>query len=209
MEKEYLNLIRNAAFPQGELGVEMIEGMNRGHSDLTDWGFSHVKFGNRILDVGCGGGAALAKLAIQYPEACLAGCDISPLALESAQKINEQAVAAGRMKLKLSGVPNLDYPDNSFDTVFSVESLYFWSDAVEGLKDILRVLAPGGTFMTVLEMVGGNMSDHHEEIAKELNMFCPSPEELKQIVLQAGFIDSVLDEEREKGWIFISAKKPL
>lgn len=209
MEKEYLNLIRNAAFPQGELGVEMIEGMNRGHSDLTDWGFSHVKFGNRILDVGCGGGAALAKLAIQYPEACLAGCDISPLAVESAQKINEQAVAAGRMKLKLSGVPNLDYPDNSFDTVFSVESLYFWSDAVEGLKDILRVLAPGGTFMTVLEMVGGNMSDHHEEIAKELNMFCPSPEELKQIVLQAGFIDSVLDEEREKGWICISAKKTL
>lgn len=209
MEKEYLNLIRNAAFPQGELGVEMIWGMNLGHSDLTDWGFSHVKFGNRILDVGCGGGAALAKLAIQYPEACLAGCDISPLAVESAQKINEQAVAAGRMKLKLSGVPHLDYPDNSFDTVFSVESLYFWSDAVEGLKDILRVLAPSGTFMTVLEMVGGNMSDHHEEIAKELNMFCPTPEELKQIVLQAGFIDSVLDEEREKGWICISAKKPL
>ena len=208
MEKDYLNLIRNAAFPEGKLGVEMIEGMNRGHSDLTDWGFLHVNFGNRILDVGCGGGAALAKLAVRFPEASLAGCDISPLAVESAQKINEQAVAAGRMKLKLSGVPNLDYPDDSFDTVFSVESLYFWEDAVEGLKDILRVLAPGGTFMTVLEMVGGNMSDHHEEIAKELKMFCPTPEELEQVVQLAGFVDLYLDEDREKGWICITAKKP-
>ena len=112
------------------------------------------------------------------------------------------------MKLKLSGVPNLDYPDDSFDTVFSVESLYFWQDAVAGLKDVLRVLSPGGTFMTVLEMVGGNMSDHHEEIAKELNMFCPAPEELEQIVQHAGFVDLSLDEDREKGWICITAKKP-
>ncbi len=209
MDNDYLNLIRNAAFPEGELGVEMIEGMNRGHRDLTDWGFARVKFGNRILDVGCGGGAALAKLAQTFPEAYLAGCDISPLAVESAQKINEQAISAGRMEIKLSGVPNLDYPDNSFDTVFSVESLYFWQDAVEGLKDILRVLSPGGTFMTVLEMVGGNMSDHHEEIAKELNMFCPTPKELEQIVQLAGFVDLSLDEDRQKGWICISAKKTL
>ena len=203
-----MNLIRNAAFPEGELGVKMIEGMNRGHSDLTDWGFSHVKFGNRILDVGCGGGAALAKLAIQFPEASLAGCDVSPLAVEYAQTINSDLISAGRLEVKLTGVPKLDFADNSFDTVYSVESLYFWRNPVEGLQDILRVLVPGGTFMTVLEMVGGNMSIHHEEIAKELKMFCPTPEELKQLVLQAGFIDPVLDEDRENGWVCITAKKP-
>ncbi|MBR6436259.1 MAG: class I SAM-dependent methyltransferase [Thermoguttaceae bacterium] len=208
MDNDYLNLIRNAAFPEGELGVEMIKGMNCGHSDLTDWGFAHVTFGNRILDVGCGGGAALAKLAQTFPGAYLAGCDVSPLAVQYAQKFNEQVISAGRMEIKRSGVPNLDYLDNSFDTVYSVESLYFWQDAVEGLKDILRVLSPGGTFMTVLEMVGGNMSDHHEEIAKELNMFCPTPEELDQIVQLVGFVNVSLAEDREKGWICITAKKP-
>ena len=207
MDKADLDLIRNAAFPQGELGLQMIDGMNRGHAELTQWGFQHITFGSRILDVGCGGGAALNVLANLLSDASLVGCDISPLAVKSAREFNSEFTQSGRMIVKQTGVPNLDLPDNSFDVVYSIESLYFWSDVVAGLQDVLRVLIPGGTFMTALEMVGGAMSAHHEEIAKELKMFCPSPDELENEIKQAGFIEVVIDENRTKGWVCAVAKK--
>ena len=146
-----------------------------------------------MLDVGCGAGAALRELAELHPEAVLTGCDISPLAIETASALNESYVKAGRMRFLRCGVPDLPFEDGAFDTVFSVESLYFWPDAQAGLKEIRRVLAPGGAFMTVLEMVGGMMDERQLAIVEHLKMVCPTREKLEDLMVSAGFDDDVFD----------------
>lgn len=200
-------LIKNAKFPEGPLGVQMIEGMNRGHASLTDWGFRHVSFGPAILDVGCGGGIALQKLAARFPEAKLWGCDVSPLAIASAKEANAAQTAAGRMQFLECGVSRLPFPDHFFSTIFSVESLYFWPNPEQGLREILRVLQPGGCFMTALEMVGGTMSARHAAIARQLEMFCPTPDELRALLERVGFTACQIEHDLAHGWLCGVGKK--
>jgi SAM-dependent methyltransferase len=63
--------------PSRWLGRLFLRDMNRRHSALTDWGLGHVEIGRQqaILDVGCGGGRTLAKLAALAPGARIVGID--------------------------------------------------------------------------------------------------------------------------------------
>ena len=199
--------IETAGCPAGDAGREMILRMNREHGPLRTWGFAHIHVGRSVLDVGSGGGAALNELAERYPEAKLAGCDVSPLAIETATALNAAHVKSGRMSFHLCGVPDLPFADGAFDTVFSVESLYFWPDALAGLKEIRRVLAPGGAFMTALEMVGGAMNERQLEIVKHLRMFCPTRAELTELMIAAGFADVNVDFEPNRLWMCAVGRK--
>ena len=205
-EQDFSN-IETAGCPAGDAGRDMILRMNREHGPLRAWGFAHIPVGKSVLDVGCGAGAALRELAERSPDADLTGCDISPLAIETAAALNESFVKGGRMRFLLCGVPDLPFKDGAFDTVFSVESLYFWPDQLAGLREILRVLAPGGWFMTVLEMVGGMMDERRRAIAEHLRMVCPSRDELKELMISAGFADVSVELEPERRWLCAAGRK--
>lgn len=199
--------IETAGCPAGDAGRDMILRMNREHGPLRAWGFEHIPVGRSVLDVGCGGGAALSELAERFPDAKLVGCDVSPLAIETATALNEAHVRRGRMTFHLCGVPDLPFADGAFDTVFSVESLYFWPDALAGLREIRRVLAPRGAFMTVLEMVGGAMNERQLEIVEHLKMFCPTRAELAELMTAAGFSDVTVEFEPEHCWLCAAGRK--
>ena len=199
--------IETAGCPAGDAGRDMILRMNREHGPLRAWGFARIPIGRTVLDVGCGAGAALRELAEQRPEADLTGCDISPLAIETATALNEEFVKAGRMRFLQCGVPDLPFDDGAFDTVFSVESLYFWPDQVAGLREIRRVLAPGGYFMTALEMAGGAMNERQLAIVEHLKMRCPDIDELRALLIDAGFADVTVEFEPEHRWLRAAGRK--
>ena len=199
--------VETAGCPAGDAGRDMILRMNREHGPLRAWGFAHIPVGRSVLDVGCGAGAALRELADRCPGAELTGCDISPLAVETATALNEDFVRTGRMRFLRCGVPDLPFADGAFDTVFSVESLYFWPDQVAGLREIRRVLAPGGWFMTALEMAGGAMNERQLAIVEHLKMRCPNLEELRGLLLEAGFADVTAEFEPEHRWLRASGRK--
>ena len=205
-EPDFSN-VETAGCPAGDAGRDMILRMNREHGPLRAWGFAHIPVGRSVLDVGCGAGAALRELAERYPEAMLTGCDISPLAVETATALNKALVKSGRMRFLLCGVPDLPFNDGAFDTVFSIESLYFWPDQPAGLREIRRVLAPGGYFMTALEMVGGMMNERQLAIVEHLKMRCPNLDELRGLLLEAGFADVTAEFEPEHRWLRASGRK--
>lgn len=200
-------LFRHARFPEGEKGRELLEKMNLCHRDLTVWCFEFVDFGQRILDVGCGGGIALEKLAELFPHAELYGCDISPLSIDVAKKRNEKYLTSWRMIFKQCTVQDLIFPTGYFDTVISIESLYFWPDIPKGLKEINRVLKKGGCFMTALEMVSGSSNENFKKITDEMNIFCPTPEELNDLMKEAGFSILSLEHDKTRGWLCAVGKK--
>lgn len=99
---------------------------------------------DNILDVGCGHGRSLMEMATRAPGGRIVGVDPSSLMVEIAAKRNRALIEAGRIDVVLSGVESLPFPDNMFDKALCVHVLYFWKNREMSLREIGRVLKPGG-----------------------------------------------------------------
>jgi ubiquinone/menaquinone biosynthesis C-methylase UbiE len=89
--------------------------MNARHSRVTDWGLGHVRIekGFTILDVGCGGGRTIRKLAAIVSAVKVYGIDYSPASVAVARKTNAGEVAAGRVDVREGSVSKLPFPDGT------------------------------------------------------------------------------------------------
>ncbi len=65
--------------------------------------------------------------------------------LEQAKTRNSDEVAAGRVELRLASAEKVPFEDASLDKIFAVNSMQVWNDRDAGLREIRRVLAPGGS----------------------------------------------------------------
>jgi SAM-dependent methyltransferase len=94
--------------------------------------------GGRVLDVGCGGGQALALLAAERPDLRLHGVDLS-----WGQVGRARARLGDRARIVVASALALPYRDACFDFVFSHASIKHWPDPAAGLSECVRVLRPG------------------------------------------------------------------
>lgn len=87
--------------PAGWVGRLVIRMMNRRHSEVTDWGLGHLSVGKRemILDIGCGGGRTVRKLAGLAPNGRVHGIDYSPTSVAAARKVNQDLIQLGRISI--------------------------------------------------------------------------------------------------------------
>jgi ubiquinone/menaquinone biosynthesis C-methylase UbiE len=98
----------------------------------------------RVLDVGCGPGQFTILLAEALPLAEVSGIDLAPTMIEIARGHAARSLAAGRLHFEIADVARLPMVDASFDAVLSSGSIKHWPDPVAGLREIHRVLVPGG-----------------------------------------------------------------
>lgn len=94
---------------------------------------------DRILDVGCGTGELLARIAAKHPEAPLAGLDPVPQMLAEAQ-----AKLSDKVDLRVGWANALPWPDASFDVVVSCNMFHYITHPVDAIMEMERVLVPGG-----------------------------------------------------------------
>jgi SAM-dependent methyltransferase len=103
-----------------------------------------VSPGDQVLEVGFGPGVAIAYLAAQTPAGHVAGVDISAVMVAQASRRNAEAIAAGRVELHQGSADHLPFPNGVFDKAMSINSAPIWPDPLAGLREIQRVLKPGG-----------------------------------------------------------------
>ena len=201
-------LLTQCSKPKGWHGRITLRNMNRGHADLTVWGLQHVTVQSRdtILDVGCGGGVdEWPGWTAMAPEGKTYGIDYSAESVAASRKENHARIAAGQVEIVLGSVSHLPFPDRMFDLVTAVETHYFWPDLNADVREVQRVLKPGGTFALIAEAYKGGKYDERlkklDKLRGDLKFAHLSIAEHRDLFSEAGFIDIQIIEDYERGWV--------
>jgi len=199
--------------PSGWLGRLVVWNMNSRHSKLTDWGLSHVSIKPRdtILDVGCGGGKTVSKLAGMANEGKVYGLDYSDVSVAMARKRNAGWIDQGRVEIREGTVSELPFTNEMFEFVTAVETHFWWPDLTVGLREIRRVLKTGGAVLLVAEVYKGATT----KTAKLVEQYAPktgikllSIEQHRDLLVNAGYAEVQIIENANKGWLCGLGKKP-
>ena len=204
-------LMEQCRRPGGILGEYIGRRMNRSHFELTGWGLSQVDIApdSDVLDIGCGGGRTLARLATLAPKGRICGIDASEKSVALSRRHNAQAIATGRMEVRQASVSALPYRHDTFGLVTAVETHYFWPDLATDLREVLRVLRPGGRFLLLAEVYDTPKFDARNRKWLELvPMTYLTPARFRELMAAAGFDDVAVHEEAGQGWLCCLGQKP-
>ncbi len=105
-----------------------------------------IQTNDKILELGFGNGAHVKQIFEIAPNAHYTGVDISSTMVTLAGEINAAYINAGKAIFTLTNGQTLAYNDNSFDKIFTVNTLYFWEQPAAYAAEIYRVLKPGAKF---------------------------------------------------------------
>src|SRR5690606_11128774 len=99
-----------------------------------------------VLDIGFGGGTSFKALLRACLDGKVAGIDRADTMVTRARRIWARDIEAGRLQVEQGTVCALPWDDGTFDRVLTVNTIYFWEDQEAALREVVRVLAPGGLF---------------------------------------------------------------
>ena len=204
-------LIKNARKPVGELGHQILDRMNKSHESMARWGVSHfeIKPDSKILDIGCGGGRNIERFASQISEkGRVVGIDYSEVSVEKSISLNQKAIDEGIVNVVQGSVSGMPFYDETFDIVTGFETIYFWPNFIEDLKEVNRVLKKGGLVFFCNEAVyrEGEM-EKYDDLVELLDMKIYSEDVLKQSLEATGFGDFKAFINDENDWICVLARK--
>ena len=199
--------------PSGWIGRLLLRRMNGSHSKLTDWGLRHVcaEPHATILDVGCGGGRTISKLAAIAKAGKVYGVDFSEESVATSRRMNAVYIETGRVEIRHASVSALPFPDDMFDTVTAVETHFWWPDLRGDVREILRVLKSHGQLALISEIYKGAntlTSRLAEQHAARTGITLLSVDEHRDLLATAGFVDVQIDTDVDKGWICATGRKP-
>jgi SAM-dependent methyltransferase len=201
-----LALIRQCRKPSWLPGQLFARLMNSTHFAMTRWALGHLPLARDsvVLDVGCGGGRTIQQLAALAPEGTVSGIDHSAASVAVARRTNARAIDAGRVDIRVGSVSGLPYADDSFDAVTAVETHYYWPNLVADLREIRRVLRPGGRLAIVAESYRRERFGAPEVLVMRLlGSKLLTIDEHRAALAEAGFGDVAVFEEKKKGWLCV------
>ena len=206
--------VNQCSKPTGWLGRITLWRMNASHSKLTDWGLKQISVENHhtILDVGCGGGRTVSKLAAIATQGKVHGIDVSEASVAATKRTNAQWIDLGRVEIRQGTVSQLPFADGIFNLVTAVETHFWWADLPNDMRELLRVLKPGGTLILIAEVYKGMTTGTGklaEKYASRTGMTLLSVAEHRELFSNTGYSDVRVVEKRENGWICGIGRKPL
>lgn len=139
------------ADPKGFGGSVISLIMNRQNRPLYDETVHLLSLGNsdNVLDIGCGNGFVMNLLAHEH-NATLAGIDPSKEIIDAAIRRNRKYVKRKQMSFACQDVSAMSFSDECFIKAYTINTVYFWDDLSRPMKEINRVLKPGGIFINTL-----------------------------------------------------------
>jgi len=196
--------------PSGRFGRFLVRGMNFGHSGMTRWGLGFIDIASDInaLDIGCGGGRTVERLAGIATNGKIVGIDYSPDAVAVARKKTRALINEGRVEIFQEAVSSMRFSDGAFGLVTAFESHYFWPDFRNDLKEVHRVTKQNGQLLIVGAVYKNKKYvRRNQRIVDTIGMTYLSIEEFREVLEGVGFSEFDALEEKKKGWFAVKCKK--
>ena len=174
------------AKPTGFFGKLLARGMAWGHRDFYRNTAKVLSLtpDDIYLEIGFGSGFFIKNHA-SYAKR-IAGLDYSEDMVKMASSINEELVKSGKAEFIQGKVSTLPWKDNEFSAVAGIETFFFWPKPQEALREIFRVLVPGGRLVLEMAYNKDDGKDHTKTIEKHrLKLY--SGEEMKTLLKKTGF----------------------
>ena len=143
-------LARQFARPRGLAGRCLIAPwLNRISAGMTRLALDELEVGRAddVVEVGFGGGGLLALL-LRATDGRLIGVDPSKAMVDRARR---RFAGEKRLELYLGSVDSMPLPDASVARACSVNNIYFWPDPATGMRELARVVRPGGRLAVAFE----------------------------------------------------------
>jgi ubiquinone/menaquinone biosynthesis C-methylase UbiE len=138
---------RQLGHPSGLIGRWVLGPLwNRRNRALNDVALKQLdlRSDDRLLEVGFGGGYLLGRMSTLVTEGFIGGVDISTAMVEQNQARYRPLIQAGKMDLKVGTADRLPYPAAHFSKAVSVNSIFYWPDAAQAIRELSRVLRDCG-----------------------------------------------------------------
>jgi ubiquinone/menaquinone biosynthesis C-methylase UbiE len=135
----------------------------------------------RVLDVGCGTGQLLRRAATSFPESELVGVDPAAEMVHQAASSSASGVVG---RFVQGSAESLPFDDASFDLVVSTMSFHHWRNQRAGLREVSRVLVPGGVLALADGLAVGWLRFAFRVAGKRGRFH--TPDELHEMFVQQG-----------------------
>lgn len=149
-EENLKNLAKQLRKPEGEAGLELATLMHETNIQMTLEAIEQLNLtateAFQILEIGPAQAKHLTTVLAKSPNSTYTGIEISTLMKESACAFNQGFVDSKKADFLLYDGENIPFESDSFDRIFTVNTLYFWKNPAYFLGEIERVLKPTGIF---------------------------------------------------------------
>jgi ubiquinone/menaquinone biosynthesis C-methylase UbiE len=175
--------------PRGIAGRILFFFMNKGHKSIYENAAKvlELKPEDDLLEVGCGNGHFIKNYASHVRS--VAGLDLSELSVKLATRKNKDRVAVGSAEFVQGDATKLPWEDNRFSVTTAMASFMLFPEPLASLKEMNRVLRPGGRAIICLEWNAEDGKDHSKDIKKYgIAQFC-TEDDAREMMKNAGFTD--------------------
>lgn len=194
--------------PRGLFAPLLLGLMNVGHKSFISSVLAEIPIepSHTVLDIGCGGGNAVALLAKRARR--VYGVDISPASVRRASAKNRRAIGEGRVFISQADAESLPFAEGTFDLITAFETIYFWGGLASTFKAIVSKLKPGGLFLAACE--ARRKDDERQNTFEKLSngkMRVYSHRELRTIFEQSGFVSVTAYCEDKPRWLCLGGRR--
>ncbi len=149
-----------------------------------------------LLDVGCGPGHFLKKYTSNVRS--IAGLDLSEVMIKMATRKNRVRIEVGTAEFVQGEASELPWKNNTFSIVTSMGSFVAFPKPLESIKEMYRVLRPGGRAVFSIEWNAEDGVDHSKKI-KEWGIQILSEADIRSMMKEAGFSEISFTYKRDFG----------
>lgn len=148
MKDDLKELAKQLGNPEGEIGIEVANMMNATNIGMTRHAIESLNLDQNdvVLELGHGNCGHLSYLMKQAENLKYFGLEMSELMQKEAIKSHQNYIENNSAEFRLYNGTKIPFNDESFDKIFTVNTLYFWENPNLLLNQIYRVLKPNGIF---------------------------------------------------------------
>lgn len=181
--------------PEGNAGIEIGNWMNEGNKEISEGAYKSLNIfdNDTILEIGMGNGYYVQSILDSAKNVNYVGVDYSELMVEESIKNNRDAIENNRAEFIHAGLSQIPKPDNSFDKIVTVNTMYFWDNPVEDMQELARVLKPNGTLLIAIRPKGTVKAEFTKY---DFNFY--SEVEIETFIKSAGLVLNRFQYQKEK-----------